>query len=185
MNSKVRIILVIYSVSSPLTPHNSSSLSRVGDINITCPHTSLTPGHGGLIVFVRHRSAADLGVGVCFMLQRQGLLMLRASPLVQGLELHHAVVVLFVSRFIWNCVGLLFLQSLSRYDTHLSLPSTTKVINIYIIISSRSSPFTIPLTYSSFSPNLQDTSLRTTHPPNLEKQPLSVVSAPFPAQDGR
>jgi hypothetical protein len=48
------------------------------------PHTSLMPCSGGLIIFVRHRSAADLGVGVCFMLQRQGLLMLRALSLVQG-----------------------------------------------------------------------------------------------------
>lgn len=53
------------------------------------PHTSLIPCSGGLFIFVRHRSAADLGVGVCFMLQRQGLL--RSM-------LHHAVVVLFVSR---------------------------------------------------------------------------------------
>lgn len=94
---------VIYFVSSPLTLRNSPSLSRERDINITWPRTLLTPGHGGLIVFVRDRGAADLGVGVCFMLQRQGLLMLRASSLVQGLELHHAVVVLFVSRYVGLC----------------------------------------------------------------------------------
>jgi hypothetical protein len=60
--------------------------------------------------------------------------MLRTLSLVQGLELHHAVVVLFVSWYVGLCKPSFLVKIL---EIQYSPPfSPTKVINIYIITSS-------------------------------------------------